>query len=88
MLSDDPSRNQNFMKPYQDFGVRRASDFINWLLPQGAWARCLSCQDQRRGGRGVLGKEYGKMGKDYGKLVVIVDMINEARVSNYEKRLG
>ena len=22
MLSDDPGRNQNFMKPYQDFGVR------------------------------------------------------------------
>ena len=48
MLSDDPSRNQNFEKPLQDFGVRCASDFVTKLLPQGAWARCLSCQGDRR----------------------------------------
>ena len=79
-LSDDPSRNQNFMKPYQDFGVRWASDFITRLLPQGAWARCISCQDDCRGS---LGKElggnnnnmseakrrrYGKKGKEYGEM--------------------
>ena len=84
MLSDDPGRNQNFMKPYQDFGVRRASDFVTWLLPQGAWARCISCQDDRRGALGKeLGKElggdtnnlpkderkeFGKLGKEFGKL--------------------
>ena len=56
-LSDDPSRNQNFHKPFQDFGVRRASDFVTWLLQQGAWARCTSCQDDRRCS---LGKELGK----------------------------
>ena len=56
-LSSDPSRNENFMKPFEDFGVRRASDFVTWLLPQGAWARCQSCQDVRRG---ALGKELGK----------------------------
>ena len=82
MLSSDPSRNQNFRKPLQDFGVRRASDFVTWLLPQGAWARCLSCQDDRRGSKGgnnnnmseakrrrcgKEGKEYGEMGKEYGE---------------------
>ena len=56
-LSSDPSRNENFMKPFEDFGVRPASDFVTWLLPQGAWARCQSCQDVRRG---ALGKELGK----------------------------
>ena len=56
MLSDDPGRNQNFMKPFEDFGVRRASDFITKLLPHGAWTRCISCQDDRRG---ALGKELG-----------------------------
>ena len=55
-LSSDPSRNQDFMKPYEDFGVRCASDFITGVLPQGAKARCLSCQDDRRGS---LGKELG-----------------------------
>ena len=64
-LSDDPSRNQNFMKPFQDFGVRCPADFITKLLPQGAWARCSSCQDERRG---VLGKKYGEMGKEYGEM--------------------
>ena len=83
-LSSDPSRNQNFVKPYQDFGVRWASDFITKLLPQGAWARCMSCQDDRRGSLGKeLGKErggnnnnmseakrrrYGKNGKEYGEM--------------------
>ena len=57
MLSDDPSRNQNFMKPFQDFGVRWPSDFIDGLLPQGAWTRCMSCQDEIRG---ELGKEAGE----------------------------
>ena len=55
-LSSDPSRNENYMKPLQDFGVRRASDFVTWLLPQGAWARCTSCQNELRG---ALGKELG-----------------------------
>ena len=55
-LSSDPSRHDNFMKPFEDFGVRWASDFVTKLLPQGAWARCLSCQDERRG---ALGKERG-----------------------------
>ena len=57
MLSDDPSRNQHFMKPFQDFGVRRPSDFVERLLPQGAWTRCMSCQDEIRG---ELGKEAGE----------------------------
>ena len=56
MLSSDPSRNENFMKPFEDFGVRRAADFVTKLLPQGAWTRCQSCQDVRRG---ALGKELG-----------------------------
>ena len=57
MLSSDPSRNENFMKPFEDFGVRWAADFVTKLLPQGAWTRCQSCQDVRRG---ALGKELGK----------------------------
>ena len=83
-LSDDPSRNQNYEKPLQDFGVRKPSDFVTKLLPQGAWARCNSCQDERRGALGKeLGKElcvntnniseaerreYGQMGKEYGEM--------------------
>ena len=55
-LSSDPSRNENFMKPFEDFGVRRAADFVTKLLPQGAWTRCQSCQDVRRG---AIGKERG-----------------------------
>ena len=31
---NNPSRNQNFMKPFQDFDVRWASVFVTWLLPQ------------------------------------------------------
>ena len=48
MLSDDPSMNNNFTKPFSEFGVRRASDFTTKLLPQGAWARCISCQEVHR----------------------------------------
>mgnify|MGYP003333708742 CR=1 FL=1 len=65
MLSDDPNRNQNFRKPLQDFGVRWASDFITKLLPQGAWARCISCQDDRRGALGAeLGGEKNNLSKE------------------------
>jgi len=82
-LSADPDVNQNFMKPLADFNVRKPSDFIKKLLPQGAWARCCACQGVRKGAMGAMGGEkggetnniseakrrkYGKMGGEYGKM--------------------
>ena len=37
------------MKPVREFGVRKPSEFVTYLLPQGAWARCSSCASRRRG---------------------------------------
>ena len=36
------------MKPVREFGVRKPSEFVTYLLPQGAWARCSSCAICRR----------------------------------------
>ena len=47
--------------------VRCASDFIRWLLPQGVWARCNSCQGERRGSLGgneAKRRRCGKEGKE------------------------
>ena len=33
----------DYMKPMLDFNVRCAADFVNKLLPQGAWTRCSRC---------------------------------------------
>ena len=34
---------EDYVKKIEDFGVRRAADFRERLLPQGAWARCTHC---------------------------------------------
>ena len=41
------------MKPVLEFGVRRPSEFLAHLLPQGAWARCSSCAIRRRSQQGA-----------------------------------
>ena len=33
----------DFVKPMADFNVAKEWDFLNRLLPQGAWARCTRC---------------------------------------------
>ena len=33
----------DYMKPMGDFNVRCPADFVNKLLPQGAWTRCSRC---------------------------------------------
>jgi hypothetical protein len=40
---------EDYVKKIEDFGVRNASDFRDWLLPQGAWARCTRCSRQSKG---------------------------------------
>ena len=103
-LSSDPSRNENFMKPFEDFGVRRATDFVTRLLPQGAWARCQSCQDVRRGALGKeLGKELGgnknnlpeakrrrcgKKGKEFGELGGNTNNLPKEKRANLGRTLG
>ena len=52
------------MKPIADFNVLKEWDFLNRLLPQGAWTRCTRCQRQQRGLAGAevkaeLGSELG-----------------------------
>ena len=39
----------DFIKPLQDFNVRKPSEFVWRLLPQGAWSRCIPCSKERRG---------------------------------------
>ena len=51
-LSDDPIQSQNFTKPLSCFGVRNASDFVQRLLPQGKWTRCIQCSHERKGQSG------------------------------------
>ena len=103
-LSSDPSRNENFMKPFEDFGVRWAADFVTKLLPQGAWTRCQSCQDVRRGALGKeLGKElggnknnlpeakrrrYGKKGKEFGELGGNTNNLPKEERANLGRTLG
>ena len=99
-LSSDPSRNENSMKPFEDFDVCCASDFVTWLLPQGAWARCTSCQDERRG---ALGKELGgnknnlseakrrrcgKKGKEFGELGGNTNNLPKEERANLGRTLG
>ena len=99
-LSSDPSRNENFMKPFEDFGVRRAADFVTKLLPQGAWARCMSCQDVRRGALGMeLGgnknnlpeakrRRCGKKGKEFGELGGSTNNLPKEERANLGRTLG
>ena len=49
----------DFVKPMADFSVRNEWEFLNHLLPQGAWTRCTRCQRQQRGLAGVAGAEAG-----------------------------
>ena len=44
---------EDFMQPMHDFGVRSPADFLNRLLPQGAWARCVQCSRARKGALGA-----------------------------------
>ena len=64
-LSDNPIQRQNSQKPLSCFGVRNASDFVKYLLPQGKWTRCKECSHERKGQRG---KDGGHLGKDGGHL--------------------
>ena len=42
----------DYMKKVEDFGVRKAADFRERPLPQGAWARCNRCSRAAAGATG------------------------------------
>ena len=48
---------EDYMKPMEAFGVRWPTDFVERLLPQGAWTRCTQCCHALRGQVGLAGAE-------------------------------
>ena len=77
----------DYMKPVQDFGVRRPSELLTNILAHGAWARCTACNERRRqqlaaakgAGHGVKGAVRGVKGNHYA-------MLNQARSTARRER--